>query len=442
MTTRGTGEIDIAAAPSVVGVAEVLLLSVVLGMLGAVTFVAFEVMHHARGVLPVDVLIAIGFASVPAVVGFAAIALFLRLTSAFVLRDAPSRRVWVAVLLGALMILLSVGLVLVATKNHRNWTGFLFVLASFPAAGLAAFAVLRCSWFDRSGCATSMGLAVLLFVLVVVLGATAIRAHGRSAAWNLVTIGLAVASATWAVPRIPRAPARIGRILALCLAVTCGFSWVLGDRDLLVPSVVAERSSDRLPNVVLVVLDTTRRDHLGCYGHPGGLTPELDRIAGEGVVYEQAISPSSWTIPSHASIFTGLFPLTHGCWNGERIYLEDEHVTLAERLGDLGFHSAAFVSNFTLIPSNVLQGFDTIQSLVGANEDLALHGLARLSGFPQRWVDQGADEGYTAIRRWLSHPDRARAPSLPVSQYVRSSCPLRAADGRAVRASSPGYGIY
>jgi len=66
------------------------------------------------------------------------------------------------------------------------------------------------------------------------------------------------------------------------------------------------------PNVLLITLDTTRVDHLGCYGHERDTSPNLDRLAAEGERYTRAYSVTSWTLPSHASIFTGKFPSAHG----------------------------------------------------------------------------------------------------------------------------------
>lgn len=63
---------------------------------------------------------------------------------------------------------------------------------------------------------------------------------------------------------------------------------------------------------MLITLDTTRADHLGIYGYPRAGTPNLDRFAQQAVVYETAYSTSSWTLPSHASMFTGLLPMQHG----------------------------------------------------------------------------------------------------------------------------------
>ena len=66
------------------------------------------------------------------------------------------------------------------------------------------------------------------------------------------------------------------------------------------------------PNIILVTLDTTRADHLSCYGHDRKTSPKLDKLAEGSLVYTQAIAPSSWTLPSHASLFTGKFTSSHG----------------------------------------------------------------------------------------------------------------------------------
>jgi len=66
------------------------------------------------------------------------------------------------------------------------------------------------------------------------------------------------------------------------------------------------------PNIILITLDTTRADHLGCYGYSRPTSPNLDQIAKESVLYTRAIAPSSWTLPSHAALFTGKFTTSHG----------------------------------------------------------------------------------------------------------------------------------
>ena len=123
-------------------------------------------------------------------------------------------------------------------------------------------------------------------------------------------------------------------------------------------------SSDHL-NVILITLDTTRSDRLGCYGYKRNTSPHIDRLAEQSVLYTQATATSSWTLPSHASLFTGKFTSSHGArydpegplrltsalkdkseWNQKfraRGLAENER-TLAEVLKQKGFTTGAVVS--------------------------------------------------------------------------------------------------
>jgi len=98
------------------------------------------------------------------------------------------------------------------------------------------------------------------------------------------------------------------------------------------------------PNILLVVMDTTRADHLSCYGYPKPTTPNIDRIAREGVLFENAYSSAVWTLAGHASIFTGMTPSRNGA-NGENIYLDEGFITLAELLAACGYRTAGFCNN-------------------------------------------------------------------------------------------------
>ena len=103
--------------------------------------------------------------------------------------------------------------------------------------------------------------------------------------------------------------------------------------------------SKALPSYILLIsIDTLRADRLGCYGYGAARTPFLDRIAGEGVLFAEARSPVPLTLPSHASILTGMNPPHHGIRNNGHYYLKPEMVTLAERLEENGYDTAAFVS--------------------------------------------------------------------------------------------------
>lgn len=113
-------------------------------------------------------------------------------------------------------------------------------------------------------------------------------------------------------------------------------------------------------SVVLVTLDTTRADRIGAYGGAGKVpTPHLDRVAREGVLFEEAIAQVPLTLPSHATLFTGRHPPFHGVRHNGFYQLPVSETTLAERLREAGFETAGFVAAFVLNRGfGVEQGFD------------------------------------------------------------------------------------
>lgn len=112
-------------------------------------------------------------------------------------------------------------------------------------------------------------------------------------------------------------------------------------------------------SVVVVTLDTTRADRLGCYGSSAGLTPVLDSLAAQGVVLENAESVAPITLVAHASMMTGLSPIKHGVRNNGMFVLSDDVETLAEVFSANGYATGAFVSAQVLTRRYGLgQGFD------------------------------------------------------------------------------------
>jgi arylsulfatase A-like enzyme len=127
----------------------------------------------------------------------------------------------------------------------------------------------------------------------------------------------------------------------------------VGDWKVFAESAVA---SD-LPNVIVMVVDTLRADHVGVYGG-GDLTPNLDRLATEGVWFSEARSHAPITGPSHSSLFTSVLPMSHGVHNNSQL-LQTEADTLAEAMRTTGRHTAAFVSLGVLQSGfGFRQGFD------------------------------------------------------------------------------------
>lgn len=102
---------------------------------------------------------------------------------------------------------------------------------------------------------------------------------------------------------------------------------------------------DGRPNVLLLVIDTQRADHLSSYGYDRPTTPRLDALAGEGVLYERAFASSPWTLPTHATFFTERLPHEHRAGVLGRPYLDARFPTLAEVLRDVGYATGGFVAN-------------------------------------------------------------------------------------------------
>lgn len=111
-------------------------------------------------------------------------------------------------------------------------------------------------------------------------------------------------------------------------------------------------------NLLLVTFDTTRADRIGCYGNPDIETPTLDGLAAGGVLFSRALAPAPVTLPSHASILTGLYPFHHGARANTLSRLDDGQRTLAEILSAEGYATGAAVSAFVLSTQfGIDQGF-------------------------------------------------------------------------------------
>ena len=150
-------------------------------------------------------------------------------------------------------------------------------------------------------------------------------------------------------------------------------------------------------NILLVTLDTTRADHIGCYGYRDAETPVLDAFAAEGLRFENCITPTAYTLPSHASIMTGLYPPAHGVRINGEAALAASNTTLAEQLAAKGYRTGAFVGAFVLDGRwGLSQGFQTYDDhfRLGANQRLDLAGVRR-----------PANEVVDAAMKWLETPD-------------------------------------
>jgi len=157
------------------------------------------------------------------------------------------------------------------------------------------------------------------------------------------------------------------------------------------------REGVRLPgansyNILLITLDTTRADHLGCYGYQPAKTPNLDRLAREGVRFARVYCPAPLTLPSHCSIMTGLNPVAHGVHNNGHD-LPPGTKTLAEILKQHGYSTSAFVSSFS------------VDSRFGLDRGFDVYDDTFRSEMPFKTLnaERRAEETYARFSRWLEN---------------------------------------
>lgn len=149
------------------------------------------------------------------------------------------------------------------------------------------------------------------------------------------------------------------------------------------------------PNVLLLVMDTTRADRCSFNGYPRPTTPRIAEFAEDAVVFRQAWSPANWTGPAHASLFTGLVPQRHGFHRGSRPYLLGGLPVLAEEFARSGYATACFTNNEVVSPElGLTRGFGTL--------DLRFRDEAR----PYPW----AAATHEAAARWAQEQAAAGRP--------------------------------
>jgi choline-sulfatase len=147
-------------------------------------------------------------------------------------------------------------------------------------------------------------------------------------------------------------------------------------------------------NVLLITLDTTRADHMGYAGYVSARTPNLDRLAAEGVRCEAAYSPVPLTLPSHCTMLSGLYPPAHGVRNNGNYFLPEAVLTLAEMLGRRGYHTSAFVSSFIL------------DSRFGLNQGFAVYDDDFAGGAAKTYQsERNAADVFAAFSAWLAGYD-------------------------------------
>jgi arylsulfatase A-like enzyme len=210
------------------------------------------------------------------------------------------------------------------------------------------------------------------------------------------------------------------------------------------------------PSILIIVAHTLRADHLFTYGYPRSTSPNIDRLAEEGTLFEAAFSTAPWTLPSHASILTGLYPHEHGVqWNGDnQPNLDGSYLTVPESLSALGYRTAAFSANtwwFTRV-QGLGQGFIHFEGFFHSPVDMALrtiHGRKimdsaqvrlRYFGDPQRkwasnisasalrWLQQDQDKPFFVFINYLDAHHPFVPPQPYLSRFKDAENPARVSD--------------
>ncbi|MCK4341943.1 MAG: sulfatase-like hydrolase/transferase [Phycisphaerae bacterium] len=157
----------------------------------------------------------------------------------------------------------------------------------------------------------------------------------------------------------------------------------------------------KAPSVLLITLDTTRADHLGCYGYKEAETPALDALAASGVLFEQAFVQVPLTLPSHASLLSGTYPISNGIRVNAGGVLGQDLPTLAEEFKKRGYRTGAFIAAWVLDSSfGLARGFDHYDDQIGGGRDSSKDVRERraddVCNRALAWLDEQPDRAFFA----------------------------------------------
>jgi arylsulfatase A-like enzyme len=175
------------------------------------------------------------------------------------------------------------------------------------------------------------------------------------------TIGLAIILSGLIAVRIgPGRSLRVMRWIAILAIAFCVLNTAFDVNEMSIPRITQGKTTPG-QNLVVILVDTLRPDFLGCYGNPNVRTPNIDRLAGEGILFRECVSQAPWTLPSLASFLTSKYPSQHGAERQRTLdkttakeskillsgWLQNDNLTLFEILKENGYATAFFQPNIT-----------------------------------------------------------------------------------------------
>ncbi len=239
-------------------------------------------------------------------------------------------------------------------SQHYLWMAPVGYVLMFALPALALGLISR-RW-PRFG----IGAAVGLLAFLSVLGVLFMFPRLHRFAMLLLAAGAGVQAARMmksnrsGFTRLVRRSVGVLASVVVALAILVTGALQMGERRALA---ALPPAPDAAPNVLLIILDTVRAASLGLYGYDRPTTPNLERIAERGVVFDRALSPSPWTLPAHGTLFTGRYP--HELTANWETPLDDTYPALAELLAERGYETAGFVANsfYTTYEHGLDRGF-------------------------------------------------------------------------------------
>jgi arylsulfatase A-like enzyme len=247
------------------------------------------------------------------------------------------------------------------TSRHFVWLIPLTNLCLFLALGLA-LKLLGRAWPRRADWLAPRLLAALTLLPPLLVGLP--RIHGL--AWFALTLG----ATARLVPILERHAVGCRRLLRFSLPIVAGLVLVLAATPWVGDQIREWQQDARTmpapgsPNILLVVLDTVAAEHLSLYGYNRPTSPTMAELAERGIRFDRAQATSSWTLPSHASLFTGRWP--HELSAGWLTPLNGTFPTLAEVMGSRGYATAGFIANcwYCASGSGLERGFATYEDYI------------------------------------------------------------------------------
>jgi arylsulfatase A-like enzyme len=361
-------------------------------------------------------------------------------------RPPASSVVWAGVLFALLAALIEIIVLLTRLLDdqfiHRS-REFLWMT---PAGYLLLFAVpIGVLWALYRGNRISFSLAVFCLATAAAVSGLLVLLHGKLHAIALLLLGLGIGLQLGRVAQrrqsaFSRLIRRVSPIMLGMVPLMAAISWGYhkwNERD----EPAAGTALAGTPNVVLIILDTVRAASLSLYGYEKETTPELSRWGRSGVVFDQAISTAPWTLPSHASLFTGRLPPEFSAdWLTP---LDTQWPTLAEVLRDRGYRTGGFVANLIYatwehglgrgfdhyedyplsigmffrhtVPGRMLTEVRRLRNLIGTDQVPGRKSAERIGQDFLRWVDRDSTRPFFAFLNYYDAHD----PYLPPQVYFR-----------------------